>query len=140
MKKLLFFTISLIAMLIMPQCGSLDFLETDFDLFTFRNTSSDSLICVVNYEYPDTLIPLIGQLERYVPPLKDTTYAYHDTRKNFFKKYSSIRVYVFLLDNYDDFYSTHEATENILKYNIEKKRYELTREWLEQHDWTVTYP
>jgi len=140
MKKFVLFVLLAIAAVMMTQCDVNLIPERYLVLFTFRNNSSDSLVYVVNYEYPDTLIPYVGYWAEYAPPLKDTIYNYENSRKYFFNHYSYIHIYVFIMKDWYQFYDTHELNENILKYNLHKKSYELTKEWLEQHDWTVTYP
>ncbi len=34
----------------------------------------------------------------------------------------------------------YDTKDTIRKYNMVLRHYELTRKWLEEHNWTVTYP
>lgn len=56
-------------------------------------------------------------------------------RDNAFKRYPTIQLYVFEIDSLQYF---TQSFDSIL--TSEFRRYELTKEWMEEHDWTVTYP
>ena len=38
------------------------------------------------------------------------------------------------------FYKTHNLNEPLGGNHLELKRYELTKDWSEEHNWTITYP
>jgi hypothetical protein len=105
--------------------------------------NSDITIGVImsGREYPDTLYPLGKGYGWEFAPHKKGDYIishyldYNKTRDEYLKEFPIVQVFVI---DYD--LCGKVAPDTIRKYNMVLRRYELTREWLEEHNWTVTYP
>ena len=108
-------------------------------LARFNNQSADTLIVAISTNYPDTIYPYIdGSTFPYtnmILPYKTGNIEFSSGRKYAFDKYPVIQLFVFRLGDY-----LGRTEEDLHKAHLALRRYELTREWLEEHDWTVTYP
>ena len=143
MKKFSLFISIIFALLFFSNCSLIGDFFFPYDyapIFTLRNNSTDSLVIVVDYNYPDTSMAK-SRWHYAWPPQKDTIYFERDNdRETIFKRNSVVQIFAFKFKDWITFYTANDLDVNIVDYHIPYKRYELTREWLEQHDWTVTYP
>jgi len=110
-----------------------------YDFITFRNNSDDSLSLYINYDYPDTV------LRKYLDvgcgiPHQETNVSAYANREHLFKNHLVVQIFVYKTNDVKDFYKTHDYNEPLGGHHLELKRYELTREWLEEHNWIIDYP
>lgn len=144
MQKALCFFFPLGVLFTVLQCTG-PFIET-FDepqkLVTFKNDSKDSITVQLSNSYPDTICPPFSNVLGgcLCPPLQQEDVLVYEDPNELLNKYPVIQVFVFKSSTVKEFFDTHRIFDPIGKYHLELKRYELTREWLEAHDWTVTYP
>lgn len=110
-----------------------------FVLTQFANQSDDTLIVAVATNCSDSIYPYIDDstfpYTNTIFPYQTGNIEYPLSRKYAFDKYPVIQFFVFRLRDYLGY--TQEELHN---GHYELRRYELTREWLEEHDWTVVYP
>ena len=115
------------------------------NLLKFKNNSDiDLRINVLGETYSDTLYPahrawgdeIIAHESEdiWVSCLKNGQGV--GTREEYLADYPIVQIFV--LD--DKLRKQKIPLDTIRAYNMILRRYELTREWLEEHDWTVVYP
>ncbi len=119
--------------------------QLSFDFCTFTNNSNDTLVIYTNTHYPDTILPPYNNTsEDFCPPHHTITIGTVNRRETMFKKNSVIQAFVYKWSDILAFRKKQPAVVdslfNIGPYHLELRRYELTREWLDEHDWTVVYP
>ena len=95
-------------------------------------------------DYPNTS-KITYSKEDKCPPYQSIDYITAYYRDELFRENPVVELFIFDCDDLDAYYANDKVPittlyEQLPKAHIELKRYELTREWLEQHDWTVTYP
>lgn len=109
------------------------------DLFiTLDNQSDKEVLICYTFDYPDTTL----YRDRFSPP-RDVGptpphtkgYVYCKLKRDEIFRMNSI-VQIFVLD-YKQWRDNSLPPEVRWSY---LRRYELTRKWLEENDWTVTYP
>ena len=141
MKKLFNILIFCVVAMTMTQCFDFFSPYEWHPIMTFRNNSQEELVAIYDFEYPDTLLKNFWY-SFYCPPQKDTT-LWHEYEKDvFIEKYPIFQLFIFRDSDVTNYLSAPVPIENgaITEIKPVLKRYVLTREWLEQHDWTVTYP
>lgn len=111
----------------------------NYDFITFRNNSDDTLSLYINYDYPDTV------LRKYLDvgsglPHQETNVRTSASREHLFKNYRVVQIFVYKTKDVMFFYKTHNLNEPLGGNHLELKRYELTKDWSEEHNWTITYP
>lgn len=110
-----------------------------YPFVTFENRTGITLAVCTSLEYPDTfLTPWAkrsmhtisnGTDEIRLPLPKDEIFAKTD------------RVQLFIYDqNVLTEAELDKSPTPIKDRHLELRRYELTRDWLEEHNWTVVYP
>ena len=108
-------------------------------LARFVNQSADTLIVAVTINYPDTIYPYIDDstfpYSNTILPYQKGNIEYSFSREYAFEKYPVIQFFVFRLQDY-----LSHTEEELHNGHYELRRYELTREWFKEHDWTVVYP
>lgn len=111
---------------------------------TIQNNSDRHLIIGISVDYPNTSKIALSKADT-CPPYQSADYIVGFYRNELFEMNPIIELYIY--DRYDiaayyanDKVPLQDLIEQLPKADILLKRYELTREWLEQHDWTVTYP
>ena len=146
MKKLFFSALLFFACVtLFTQCNWLFDITMEpagMELLTFDNRSDQRLwIIACGEEYPDTLYPFgHGGGNEYSPHEKSSIWLNYGidefpSRLDYLAKYPIIQVFVVDHETRMTF-----STDTIRARNLVLRRYELTREWLEEHDWTVVYP
>lgn len=117
---------------------AMDYWPKKYPFLRFVNRSGINVEVLISTEYPDTLIHDWGGKTCLS---QDTTeLTTHFPLDELFEQNSVIQLIVF------DYYHIREHISgeaitflDSLNRNI-LRRYELTREWLDEHDWTVVYP
>lgn len=143
MKKLFFLSL-LSLVLINSSCNFLA--ETLwYDFGYFENNTDDSLTIYTNTYYPDTILPQYNNASHDVcPPHQRVTIETDNSRRAMFKKNRIIQLFVYKTHDITTYMISHyppiDSMYNFRFQHLELRRYELTREWLEEHDWTVVYP
>lgn len=112
---------------------------SEFPFITFRNNYKDTIVCHLSYAYPDTVLPTFWERPHggRCPPSQATTIYTDMFRTTLYQKYDVIQLFVYDAKILDAYVDSHPASDSLGEY---LKRFELTQKWLEQHDWTVTYP
>lgn len=111
--------------------------EDEFTRFiTFRNNSARDILLRISTNYPDTMLP------------KDCIEVYEVFRagqstdavflQSYIKKILMNDVLILFVYDYKTF--AYTPFDSVRINHLELSRYELTREWLDEHDWTVVYP
>ena len=104
--------------------------------------NSNKIVSVVisGREFPDTLYPLGYGMDEYAPHETSSFYIsdhrdYWKSRDQYLNEFPVIQVFIV------DAKTLLEQEEvSIREHHLILRRYELTRKWLEQHNWTVVYP
>jgi len=137
MKKfvnIVLFAILVFATFSIIQCKEFT-MEPEYPEFVKFINNSDITVYVIQDEdgYPDSIVPKNRGLgDRALP--KEQTWLYcwgSSSRDEYLAENPTIQLFVCDLRTY---------SPGINLQDLVLKRYVLTREWLEQHDWTVTYP
>ncbi len=137
MKKfvnIVLFAILVFATISIIQCKKFT-MEPEYPEFVKFINNSDITVYVIQDEdgYPDSIVPKNRGLgDRALP--KEQTWLYcwgSSSRDEYLAENPTIQLFVCDLRTY---------SPGINLQDLVLKRYVLTREWLEQHDWTVTYP
>jgi len=137
MKKfvnIVLFAILVFATISIIQCKKFT-MEPEYPEFIKFINNSDITVYVIQDEdgYPDSIVPKNRGLgDRALP--KEQTWLYcwgSSSRDEYLAENPTIQLFVCDLRTY---------SPGINLQDLVLKRYVLTREWLEQHDWTVTYP
>lgn len=132
MKRLFtYFILGLITMFLLSQC---DYWPEEYPFLRFVNRSGVDVAVRISTEYPDTLINDYGF--KRCSQHDTTELTTHFPIEELFAMNDTIQLIV--LDWYH-FRENYYVSFDSLNRNI-LRRYELTREWLEEHDWTVVYP
>ena len=102
----------------------------------FYNNSDKTVCLLYTHNYPDTTITKEDNpnfdSEGIPPHTHRLAYSYL-SRKQVFRRNYIVQIYVLDWDKTRSKLPFEERFSYL-------RRYELTREWLEEHDWTVTYP
>lgn len=111
---------------------------------TIQNNSDKTLLIGMSLDYPNTS-KIMYSKEDKCPPHQSTDYITAYYPSELFRENPIVELFIFDCDDLDAYYANDKVPittlyEQLPKAHIELKRYELTHEWLEQHDWTVTYP
>ena len=111
---------------------------------TIQNNSDKTLLIGMGQDYPNTS-KITYSKEDKCPPYQSIDYITAYYRDELFRENPVVELFIFDCDDLDAYYANDKVPLQVLieqlpKADILLKRYELTREWLEQHDWTVTYP
>ena len=86
-------------------------------------------------EYPDTLYPKERIHWGIIPPDTIVVIKSYDKRDYPFSFNPILQVFIY-----------NKTTMNTIPWDSVRsqshplRRYEVTREWMEEHDWTITYP
>ena len=112
------------------------------EFITIHNNSDIELYVYLDDGYPDTFLThhLASTL---CQPHQSASLEIDADRNAFFSDRNSIaQVFIMNADSVSAFFKSDDDSLGFkFPYaHLELKRYELTRDWLEQHDWTVTYP
>lgn len=135
----------LLATLLFASCWRIaDVLSYDpNELLTFQNNSGDTLMIAISLDYPDTLYPRrIRGCYEPVGPHESRTLDLGHTREEAFSN-PILQLFVYNWSQFMSFSREQRETDikgSIRWSNMELRRYELTKEWMEEHNWTVTYP
>ena len=139
MKILRFFLMACIATFPLSSC----ILGEDLGLFVlakFNNNSDDTLLVFDSEFYPDTIFPYYDErqlrAEFYIVP----PHSISDLNSPVSRKYFYERTYALQLFVYNYSVVRLMDASDLRKNEYLLRRYELTKEWMEEHDWTVTYP
>ena len=110
-------------------------MEPEYPEFVeFVNNSNKTIFIILDEEgYPDSIAPNIGTTCSVKPRAQNTLFCDCWSREEYMAKYPTIQLFIGDCDAYD-------KDPMIKLQDLILKRYVLTREWLEQYDWTVTYP
>ena len=133
-KKISFIAILVFATISIIQCKKFT-MEPEYPEFVKFINNSDITVYVIQDEdgYPDSIVPKNRGLgDRALP--KEQTWLYcwgSSSRDEYLAENPTIQLFVCDLRTY---------SPGINLQDLVLKRYVLTREWLEQHNWTVTYP
>ena len=140
-KFIIPFFIGLAGMFLNTSC--LFYEEWFFPLMTFENNSNMTVRVVPSLEYPDTLPPAYQKyhyyIDWYAPHVKGE-FDFITKREKVFKNYPVIQFFIYDVSEYNTLDET-ELRERELDQKLKLlHRYEVTRGWMEEHDWTITYP
>ena len=137
MKKfvnIVLFAILVFATFSIIQCKEFT-MEPEYPEFVKFINNSDITVNVIQDEdgYPDSIVPSNrGRGPRVLPKEQTSLYCRgSSSRDEYLAENPTIQLFVCDLRTY---------SPGINLQDLVLKRYVLTREWLEQHDWTVTYP
>ena len=105
---------------------------------TIDNQSDKEILLFYTFDYPDTTL----YREHFYPARNDGPTPPHtkevayckSTRQEVFGMNPIVQIFVVDYKQWRDNSLPSEVRWSYLR------RYELTRKWLEEHDWTVTYP
>jgi len=130
-----------LSIFIFIQCDHFPLVEDlgNYEFIIFRNNCDDTLVLYVNYQYPDTLMAQNGDVGIGIPH-QDSKIEAYASRKYIFKNHQIIQLFIYKLDDVTEFYKNHHPNDPLGGNHLELKRYELTKDWLEEHNWTITYP
>lgn len=111
-------------------------------LCTFANQSNrDVCIIISGREYPDTLYPQgygIG-IEVHAQDESEAYISHHldywKTREQYLEEFPIIQLFVV-----DREIARNKRPSTIRAHKLILRRYEISREWLEQHNWRIVYP
>lgn len=109
--------------------------------FVFKNESNRSVFMTLNYHYPDTLfscdphkwIELVSLNEESICELRDSW------EKEFLRLQKKGIDYIQFIVVDSLVYRT-QPCDSIRKHNLVLKRYQLDVQYMEEHNWTITYP
>lgn len=142
MKKTYFTLLITSFVLLFCQCGPIYMDPPGMHFCQFVNNSDMTIgVIMSGREYPDTLFPWGYAYGDEFGPNEKNDYTishykdYQKTRDEYLNEFPIIQVFVI-----DYNLCGKISPDTIRKYNMVLRRYELTRKWLEEHDWTVTYP
>ena len=132
MKKLCY-PLLILLMVLFTQCEEVDpFVR----FFTFQNNSSEDILLRISTNCADTLLPE-DCIEAYgvyrAGQSTDVTYQLSFIEELLTNDVLTLFAYDYKMFAYTPF-------DSVRHNHLELRRYELTREWLEEHDWTVVYP
>ena len=137
MKKfvnIVLFAILVFATISIIQCKKFT-MEPEYPEFVKFINNSDITVYVIQDEdgYPDSIVPKNRGLgDRALPKEQTSLYCWgSSSRDEYLADNPTIQLFVCDLRTY---------SPGINLQDLVLKRYVLTREWLEQHNWTVTYP
>lgn len=124
----------------LSSCFLIEDMGSLFVLVRFSNNSDDTLIVFDSILYPDTIFPYYDERQLradyyIIPPHRTNDIDYPASRTYIYKKISALQLFVY---NYSVVKHLDGTDLRDSKYLL--RRYELTKEWMEEHDWTVTYP
>lgn len=122
-------------------CGDIAMRPEGMEFCTVVNNSNKIVSVVISgREFPDTLYPLGYGMNEYAPHETSSFYIsghrdYWKSRDQYLNEFPVIQVFIV------DAKTLLEQKEvYIREHHLILRRYELTRKWLEQHNWTVVYP
>ena len=123
------------------QCDHFPLVEPNdnYDFITFRNNSDDTLSLYINYDYPDTVLRKYLDVGCGLPNQETNVSAYAD-REHLLKNHRVVQIFVYKTKDVMAFYKTHDLNEPLGGNHLELMRYELTKDWLEENNWTIEYP
>ncbi len=113
------------------------FAETiSFKFCSFDNNSDTTYFYIaLSTDYPDTLYHWEdGYWIRCNLFYRGQDISFADPPEHYFEKNKVLQLFLF----YDDRVWNYEDSAKWSKQFL--RRYEFTREWMEEHDWTITYP
>lgn len=137
-KKIIFIAIIVFVTISIIQCEEVG---PTVRFLTIQNNSDMAIYTYLDDTYPDTF--LTHQIASEVcQPHQTVTLLTHYSQTDIFDRNPIIQLFVMDVNDVMNFFKTDDDSVGYkFPYaHLELKRYELTREWLEQHDWTVTYP
>lgn len=133
-KKIIFIAIIVFVTISIIQCEKFT-MEPEYPEFVKFINNSDITVYVIQDEdgYPDSIVPKNRGLgDRALPKEQTSLYCWgSSSRDEYLAENPTIQLFVCDLRTYSPGINLQELV---------LKRYVLTREWLEQHNWTVTYP
>lgn len=144
--KVIRFLVSLLPIFLFTQCELMFRGDGPFDFCDFRNESEDTLTFCMSRDYPDTMMTAWQSTyhRNDCPPGEAIRIECEFNRKDMFEEYPIIQLFVYKKSEFYSYlklpYPDIDSLEQRNFRPIELRRYELTREWLEEHDWTVVYP
>ena len=125
-------------MFILSSCVWMGDDKTGNPFITFDNQSDKEVLLCYTFDYPDSTLyrdhfyPAHDNVST-PPHTKKVAYC-ESTRKEIFSMNSIVQIFVVDYKQWSNYSIPDEVRWSYLR------RYELTREWLEKHNWTVTYP
>ena len=114
----------------------------EYEVIVFNNSSDDTICIHFSLDYPDTLSPIPRRKITRFLPHQSIVITSLSSRTELFAKTKVIQAFVYRAKDINNIVDEfHGKTDSVLRErHIELRRYELSREWLEEHDWTVVYP
>jgi hypothetical protein len=129
-KRILTYLVMMVS-LSLTSCGWLGLAEEVGEpLFTFINHSNQDL--ALFYEIPG--VPIFTSSFRYPAGSKET-FPFHYNKKEAFERYDTIYLYIY---NYAEWKESLKTEYHLPDKPLRKDT--LTKQWLDEHNWTVTYP
>lgn len=130
--------ISIFSTLLLSSCW---WMGEDFGgipFITIDNQSDKEILLCYTFDHPDTTLYrdhfYPAKNNGPTPPYtKEVAYC-KSTRKEVFGMNPIVQIFVLDYKQWTNYKLSDEERWSYLR------RYEFTREWLEEHDWTVTYP
>ena len=136
MKKLSTIFLLIICPTLLISCLFAEEIGPGEPFITFYNNSDKTVCLLYTHNYPDTTITKEDNpnfdSEGIPPHTHRLAYSYL-SRKQVFRRNYIVQIYVLDWDKTRSKLPFEERFSYL-------RRYELTRKWLEEHDWTVTYP
>lgn len=138
MKHTITFIFSGIILLVL--IGSCNWLAESFSykFCRFDNSSSKKFFyAYLSIDYPDTIFHWNNRssYERDLLFYKGQDIYFANPRNEYFKKHKTLQI--FLFSGTEDRHEWNDSAQFISNF---LRRYEVTREWMDEHDWTITYP
>lgn len=128
----------LLSIFILSSCAWMGEDKSGVPFIALNNQSDETVMLIYKFDYPDTMLyhtySLIAWDDLPIPPHKKRVANCALTREEVFSLNPIVQIFVV---DYKKRYNSKLPEE---ERNAYLRRYELTREWLEEHDWTVTYP
>lgn len=145
LKKLLHFCQILVATVICSSMGCDDF--TKFLFVTVENKSTKDIYFVVNWCYPDTIIPPFWPGRIHIPTNKMVELYEYSTIESLFEYAPGGPIVQFIIYDYEFLHdyelntyelNNYDDTCNVYKYKLD--HFEYTYNELASKNWTITYP
>ena len=137
-RACLAFVFSIFVSLLLINCDP-PFFET---FFLFKNESNQTLGLIIRHVPPETeYLRTECIINLYMPPGENAFNITNGDPKGLksFSNYPKLYLYVFDVDTLTKYYD--DAIEyKLIENRRELKLIELTKEYMESHNWTVTYP
>ena len=106
----------------------------EYDWLTVNNKSQDTLLIFFSVNYPDTLYPEEWFHWGLIPPDTVLSVRSYDERDYPFSYNSIVQLFIYNKTIFDQIPWESRRLARPLR------RYEVTRPWMDEHGWTITYP